>query len=344
MELHKSVMKPTGRAARPFVEDGSEGGTHGIAGSGDRFQVRLIAIDHPDRTLALQRCLGLRRPGSSSAPADPATSLLASVERQGPSIDLLFGAYRDDELLGACLALESPGRAAMVFAACDTADPLAFEATAAALRALQEAARERSVALLEVLIDSKARALARVLAEAGFRYLTRLLYLTRSAKSKAVAKGGAHDLRWQSFGPQHTALFCEALEGTYVGSLDCPELTGLRPTADVLAGHQAGGLDDPPLWWVATRVGVPVGVLLLNRLPLGQAVELVYVGVAHAARGTGVGDALLARAVASATDLNDSTLTLGVDCRNSPALRLYGRWGFERTGSRDAWIASPGHT
>ena len=63
-------------------------------------------------------------------------------------------------------------------------------------------------------------------------------------------------------------------------------------------------------------------------------------GVAQVARGTGVADALLQRAVQTAADVSLTTLALAVDERNTPALRLYRRWGFVDTGVRDAWIAS----
>jgi GNAT superfamily N-acetyltransferase len=125
-----------------------------------------------------------------------------------------------------------------------------------------------------------------------------------------------------------------------VESLDCPELTGLRPIAEVLAGHRATGLFDSSLWWVARRGEEPVGVMLLNRIPDVEALEVVYMGVAQAARGTGVADGLLDQAVAAAKQAGASTLALAVDQRNTPARRLYTRWGFTETGARDAWIAT----
>ena len=82
-----------------------------------------------------------------------------------------------------------------------------------------------------------------------------------------------------------------------------------------------------------------MGVLLLNGIAERRALEVVYMGVAPSARGAGVGDALLERAVKVASTVGASTLALAVDERNAPARRLYQRWGFREVGLRDAWIA-----
>jgi GNAT superfamily N-acetyltransferase len=62
-------------------------------------------------------------------------------------------------------------------------------------------------------------------------------------------------------------------------------------------------------------------------------------GVAQAARGTGVADALLQWAVETVARVGDVDMSLAVDADNTPARRLYERWDFVETGARDAWIA-----
>jgi ribosomal protein S18 acetylase RimI-like enzyme len=64
-------------------------------------------------------------------------------------------------------------------------------------------------------------------------------------------------------------------------------------------------------------------------------------GVAQPARGTGVANALLARAVARCASKSASYLTLAVDARNTPANCFYRRWGFLETRRMNAWIATP---
>ena len=123
--------------------------------------------------------------------------------------------------------------------------------------------------------------------------------------------------------------------------MDCPELAGLRSTREVLAGHRARAGFDPALWWVAQRGGMAVGVLLLNRIESQAAVEIEYLGVTQSSRGTGVADALLERTVLEAGRHDANFVTLAVDKRNVPARRMYARWNFAETFTRDAFIASP---
>ncbi len=61
-------------------------------------------------------------------------------------------------------------------------------------------------------------------------------------------------------------------------------------------------------------------------------------GVAQVARGTGVADAVMQRAVEAAGRVGANSLALAVDQRNTPARKLYGRWGFIEFAARDAWI------
>ena len=321
----------------------------------DRIEARLIPAGHPDHALALHLSLNVEPPGNSQAPMPLVLRSLQDAKRRGVRTDLLLGAYRGETLLAACLAMESPGGAATVFISDDLSTAanrrspgaelrsttLVREATTAVLEALQAAARERPIVLLEVLLDSASTTLAEALEAAGFRYLTRLLYLERTTGSGAASKRAARDLDWLSFKPELEPLFCTILDRTYVQSLDCPELPGLRPTADVLACHRAAGVFDPKLWWVAMRGEAPVGVLLLSRTPGERALEIVYLGVAQAARGTGVADALLERAVALGGRIGVKSLALAVDRRNGPALAMYARWDFKPIGAREAWIASP---
>ena len=110
--------------------------------------------------------------------------------------------------------------------------------------------------------------------------------------------------------------------------------------SDVLAGHRVAGAFDPELWSVAVREAQPVAVLLLSRLARQEAVEIVYMGVAQVARGTGVADAVMRRAVEAAGRVGANTLALAVDLRNTPARKLYGRWGFVEFADRDAWIVT----
>lgn len=271
---------------------------------------------------------------------DPLVGNLLEASRfRTQSIELLFGAYRDNRLITAGLAVQSPGSAALIFVSNETGDRDTRRAMTDVLMRIRDAAWESGTTLLEVLVACEDQELAHALGCAGFRRLTRLLYLRRACDI-APASDEADWLTWVSFAEDRQALFEEAILRTYAQSLDCPELKGTRSIADVVAGHRATGDFDPSLWWVAMRDDAPVGVCLLSVVTGRRALEIVYMGVAHSARGTGVGDALLARTLVTAQERGVNEVALAVDERNSPARKLYARWSFVDVDSRDAWTAS----
>ena len=310
----------------------------------NQLSIRPIPPGAPAFLPALHLALGCSSLRSSEGVAPPVAALLAQSERGMVAIDLLLGAFDDEHLVSATLAAESPGSSALVFVPTDLVPAGRYQATLGLLEAVQAAAERRKLRLLQVLTAPTARTAAQALRESGFRFLTRLLYLRREVNAAVPARRGASDLEWLTYTPEMAELFAGALAQTYAQSLDCPELTGLRSMEDVLAGHRGAGEFDPAFWWVAKRDGEPVGTMLLNRISSEPAMEVVYMGVAQVARGTGVGDALLARAMAAASDSNVSSVALAVDERNAPARRMYARWGFNDIGARDAWIATPGAT
>lgn len=143
-----------------------------------------------------------------------------------------------------------------------------------------------------------------------------------------------------------------ALSESYIDTLDCPELCGLRTIDDVLESHRAVGRYDPDLWWLVRRHGIAEGCVLLNVCPEHGSVELVYLGLSPAVRGHGLGSALLnlalrqvlgaaapaefgglpglpARAV-----VGPGGITCAVDTRNAAAMRLYRAAGFQRFALR----------
>ena len=305
----------------------------------EQFDVRRIGPGCPDHLAALHLALGVRllRTG---APAPAVSELVASAARRSCPLTLVFGAYRHGKLITAAVAAEYPGSAALVFHPTDPPGLGGQTAVVEALRQLQVAASRRPIRLLEALVPPAAPQAGAALGEAGFRYLTRLQYLSRPGAYRDRDEHSASDLDWVGYADEAAPLFRRALELSYVESLDCPELAGLRQTDEVLAGHRATGVFEPALWWVACRGGAPVGIGLLNRIGADAGLEIVYLGVAKAARGTGVADALLARIAAAARERSVRRVTLAVDHRNVPALRMYRRWGFAKDAELEAWIAT----
>lgn len=309
--------------------------------------VKLIARDDPLRLAALHVAMD-EVPGPENRPGARVRELIEAETRSdaaGVRVEPVFGAFVDGRLASAVAVVDSPGRSALVFAPQTLREDTArLQATTEALSEVLVAARHAGVHVLQALVTPDAMGLAVALERAGFRYLTRLLYLERPCDEIPVNLGKSPGVDWLTYTPQRSKLFCEALEASYAQTLDCKELVGLRRTEDVLAGHRAAGAHDPNLWWVAMRGSAPVGVLLLARIPSVSAIELVYIGVAQPSRGQGFADVLLRRAAETVRTEGAKCLTLAVDRANRPARSLYARWGFRRRFARDAWIASPHHS
>lgn len=206
--------------------------------------------------------------------------------------------------------------------------------TAAGLAAL----RDRRLHYAQALLEPEARRKRELLVGAGFRRLASLAYLERGVLYPWVDPPRPDEAEWLPYGPDTAARFAAVVQATYIGSRDCPELTGLRPVEDALAAHRASGVFDPARWELAQIGGAAVGCLLLAQLAHGPVVEVVYMGVVPGWRGRGVGDLLLRRALAQARGLRAERLTLVVDERNEPAQRLYRRFAFAPLGRREAYL------
>jgi ribosomal protein S18 acetylase RimI-like enzyme len=144
----------------------------------------------------------------------------------------------------------------------------------------------------------------------------------------------------RSFADCDPIVFRDTLLATYEGTLDCPELNGLRTPDEVMAGYLAD-TTDPRRWWLALDAdGASVGVLLLADGAGPESWDVAYVGVVPGARGRGVGRALVLHAVAEAKAANRRKLGLAVDARNAPAIRLYTALGFKPCGCREVFLSA----
>jgi hypothetical protein len=142
----------------------------------------------------------------------------------------------------------------------------------------------------------------------------------------------------EPYRPDADEVMVRLLDETYIDTLDCPGLFGLRQTEDILQGHRASGQFDPSLWTILHLHGRPVGVLLLNPAPASRAIELVYMGLAPSARGRGLGTHLLNHGLSRLAGRREHTVTLAVDDCNAPARALYRRAGFRPVLRRRALI------
>lgn len=175
--------------------------------------------------------------------------------------------------------------------------------------------------------------------QAGFLFVGDLLYLrrpwTHPGNQPSIWLAGVTMSPWRAgddLDLQH------ALERSYIDTLDCPELCGLRETSDVIAGHRATGVFDESLWWIIRRDDTPAGALLLSAVPAQDHTELVYLGLGPELRGRGMGSLALRHGLAALAGRPHRTVLCAVDARNVAARRLYERTGFQEFSRRTAMV------
>jgi mycothiol synthase len=128
------------------------------------------------------------------------------------------------------------------------------------------------------------------------------------------------------------------LLATHEATLDCPELNGVRTPKEVLDGFSPGSPNCP--WWHTIDEGAePIGVLLFDKGPEPSVLELSYLGLIPSVRGRGLGRTALAFANRIAASSGYQFVSVSVDARNEPALRLYRRHGFVETDRREVYLA-----
>lgn len=319
-----------------------------------------VPVAPDQRIAALARLVG--KPGMSRVANEAAAKrVLKTAPELGFDLNLLFATIEPGRGLSrarvrqACLGVPGAGRTLMLFLSWPDASGRSGNEReqqieqAACVDAVCEAAKERlgdGVHLVQALPEPDERWMIGALERAGFMRVGDLAYLRRPTQPipgdeftwpEGVRVIDASQLGEHALGEDDLLAM---LDRTYVGTADCPELCGLRDTSDVMASHRSVGRVDPTLWTIALLDGVPHGCVLLNASPEQRSVELVYLGISPALRGRGMGHTLLAHALSRLGHVPADEVTCAVDQRNTPALRVYERAGFERFGLRVAMVRS----
>jgi ribosomal protein S18 acetylase RimI-like enzyme len=191
--------------------------------------------------------------------------------------------------------------------------------------------RQGGSKFIQALLTEDDLASVLCLMRGGFAHVSSLLTLSH-ALTIAEDHGGQSTfspaLHYQTYAEADEGLFCQIMERTHEGSLDFPELNGLRTVDEAMDAHRRHGTFHAEQWLLAWRGDMPVGLLLLVEMPDQEDWELSYVGVVPEARKSGVGRELVREAVRRAAQLGTHRLTLTVDTRNTPAWNLYASEGF----------------
>lgn len=316
--------------SKPTTADPPPAGLRGVA---------IAPCPEPDLAEALEvlyrRLPSTVRPGTIVA-------ILRQVDVGQLDLAGLWVARRRGRIVGAMLTQVLAGRAAAIWPPEVERGWGSGHLASSLVRTALEAYRARGLRLAQALVDRQALGRPGAdLARGGLPYVTDLLYLGRPTADPLPVPPDVPELRWEDFSAENRGEFSRTLERTYAGSLDMPELGGLRSLDDVLEGHRARGQFDPGRWRLGRLMGGevsgPVAVLLLSAGE-PKTWEVSYLGLVPEARGRGLGLASLAHALDRARPAADR-IELAVDVRNAPAEGLYRRCGFTPFDRRGVHIA-----
>lgn len=249
----------------------------------------------------------------------------------------------------ACLAIEGPGKTAMCFISGPVSehDDVGRDAErGSCLRSLIRHLEPKRVSLAQALPEPHERWAIDAYKSAGFTHAGELSYMElelagRRRKQPTQPVSWPAGIETRSVRDPHESdheHLIRILEGSYIDTLDCPELCGLRATEDVLESHLSTGEFDPSMWTLAFEDGLPIGCSLVSSIPENGSAELVYIGITPRGRRRGLGRALLEHSIAALHERRIERLVCAVDQRNLPAMRLYKSLGFQVFSARSAWV------
>ncbi len=297
----------------------------------------------------LERAAGRLVHSAGGSVGDAGRAFLAMASKHAIDVSNLWAseARTGGEPRQVCLATQGAGRTLNFFVSTPADEPEETELSAVVDQAIRSASLKEpplKPAIAQSLLDPSEQRAKRAFLLAGFSHIATLSYLqgrvppperSTPAPSLHLPSG----VTMEHWSPALEPEFCEALDRTYIDTLDCPELCDLRETRDVLASHLATGEHTPRLWWLIRFDGRPEGAMLLNPCPAQAQIELVYLGLGPLLRGKGLAGELLRFGIAEAASIRPERLIVcAVDHRNKPALRLYERLGFRAFADRVALV------
>jgi mycothiol synthase len=304
------------------------------------LSVSLAATHELLPALRLLFARGRAADGSSDREAESFRDELLSGDQES----LVVFAARDDtgRVRGAVLVQALPGALGVAWPPRAESPEVEDALVAAACDWL----RARGVKVCQAFPTPAELPNAAALERNGFRHVTQLVSMRREVDADRDRTAWRADtpVMFAPYRRRDLAPFGTVLLATYEGSLDCPELTGTRTTDDILAGYLRDDALPPTADWhlVWLKTDAPkdlLGVLILDAGAEPGTTEVAYLGLVPAARGKGYGDELVRFAISRAAADKALAMTVSVDARNEPALRLYRRHGFAEVERREVFLA-----
>jgi ribosomal protein S18 acetylase RimI-like enzyme len=295
-------------------------------------------ICRPIQPHELRHSLGIIL-GLPRRPAPPAqiTEFINSAGERNIDLGGIWVAQQAGSIAWAVLPIVNPGRTLLLLTSSQV-DRSSEPAAARLVSALCGNFARQGIHLAQVLLEPQFVETRQFFAALEFQEIAELIYLHGHISRTIKAVEIPRTMRWVEYSDQTHLMFAEAIQKSYIDSLDCPTLSGMREIEDVISGHRATGQFDPHFWQVLAEGDRALGVLLLSRIPKSDAMELVYLGLAPEARRRGIGTMMMQHAMLLIVADQKRRFSLAVDSRNEPALRLYYRLGMQQVATRWAMI------
>jgi GNAT superfamily N-acetyltransferase len=296
---------------------------------------KILPVWAEDKRRALEMVFGYLPPADREEQVE---SALFTPVSGGTNHGGLLGAYRGNRLCGAIFANIMPGKTAQVWLPRLEND----EPSATALELLQAIdvwLEEQCVELAQAIFERVSEAEERLLLQAGYVYLSDLLYLASPAE-QFPENLPASQLEFTPYDPSRHEKLKSVIEATYLQTLDCPKLNDLRDMEEVVEGYRTSGVFLAKLWSLVRHEGKDIGCLLLVDHPEYDNVELVYMGVVPTARGRGRGMEIARFAQWQTKRQARARIVVAVDAMNEPAVRMYSAVGFQAWDRRRVYFRS----
>jgi mycothiol synthase len=262
--------------------------------------------------------------------------LIADARVKPEELRGLLAARRAGQLVGSVWAQLQPGRSAFLSLPHLSADEPAHTASAL-LAAVLEILMGQQTRLVQALIVADFGEEFDLLLAAGFEHYADLLYMAATERTFPAHLPPA-PLEFAAYDDHQQDRLARLLQSTYVGSLDCPRLNGVREIADVITGYRSTGTFSPARWLFVRRAESDIGCLLLAEHPQYKQWEVAYVGLVPEARGRGWGIATVRHAQWLARRAGMDRLLLAVDAANQPAIATYAAAGFTAWDRRSVML------
>jgi mycothiol synthase len=243
--------------------------------------------------------------------------------------------------LAVALVVEGPGRTGMLFFSPPGAPGVDRRVLVRLIGEISRDAIEGGVSLVQVLVDPADSLQQEVLLDSGLTLLAELSYMKRDLMGQPPGpRENRADIVWRNYKQFTEVELGEVISQTYVDSLDCPPLRGLREMPDVISGHKCSGMFCPEAWWILSLAGArrAAGCILVNDSVKAPIADIIYMGVVPEFRRRGLGSAMLARAAEQACGRNCQGISVAVDARNTRAEMAYEQAGFVESHRRLVYV------